>query len=176
MKTLGLDLSTVASGWALFDNGIPTKYGVIQPDSDLSESAKYFYIAQSVATLLRVYRPTELAIEDTFFGKNISTLKKLSRLAGQMMYIWRLFAAKEVNFYMASSVRKSINVKGNAQKEEVVEAVNKYFKLRGRVKDNNVADAIVVGYHHWAQGQLRPLPEERRKARRVRTTRNRKRT
>ena len=179
MRTIGLDLSTVATGWALFDGESLRKYNVIKPDSDLSETEKYFYITQSVATLLRLYKPDDLAIEDTFYSKDPTVLKKLNRIAGQVMYIWYTLSKKNPVFYMASSARKAAGISGIAKKPEVTEAVNKIFKLRGRLKDHNMADAIVVGYCHWTRWANKQFTEgevePRKKARRVRPKRNCKR-
>jgi len=148
MKTFGLDLSTVATGWSFFDGDKLLHYGLIAPPKDLTESEKYFYISQSVATLIRILRPTELSVEDTYYSKDPTVLKKLNRIAGQIMFVWYTFAKKEPHYYMASSARNSIGIKGNSTKEEVTEAVNKFFKKRGSIKDHNIADAIVTGYHH----------------------------
>jgi len=158
MRTFGLDLSTIASGWALFDGDKLLRYGVIKPDKDLNQTEKYFYITQTVVTLWKLYRPTDLSIEDTFIHPdpkkaNPASVKKLNRIAGQIMYAWYLLTRKEAAFYMASSARGAINVSGRADKKEVTAGVNKFFKLRGRVKDDNMADAIVVGYKHVVENQ-----------------------
>ena len=148
MKTLGLDLSSVATGWASFDDEELVASGVINPPkSTLSESAKFFYIAHSVAGLMKIYRPTDISVEDTFFAKDPTVLKKLNRIAGQIQYLWFSYSGRQVNFYMASTVRKSFpGLTGKSKKEEIVSAVNKEFHMR--TKDHNIADAIVVGWHH----------------------------
>ena len=184
MRTFALDISTIATGWAIFDGTSLQKYNVIKPDSEFSESEKYFYITQSVATLLRLYKPTDLAIEDTFYSKDPTVLKKLNRLAGQIMYIWYTLSKKDPVFYMASSARKTAEIDVRGTKKEITEAVNKKFGLRGRLKDHNMADAILVGYCHWVKTSMNKInvmdvtgSEEapRRKARRVRPKRNSKR-
>jgi len=176
MKTFALDLSSVATGWALFDGTSLHKYNVIKPDSDLSQSDKYFYITQSVATLLRLYRPTHLAIEDTFYSKDPTVLKKLNRIAGQIMFVWRTLARNEPFFYMASSARKAAEIHPKSTKTEIIEAVNKKFGLRGRLKDHNMADAILVGYCHitkeFSEELEKPASNPGKKARRVRPERN----
>ncbi|TDI96941.1 MAG: hypothetical protein E2O29_01525 [Deltaproteobacteria bacterium] len=148
MKTLGLDLSSVATGWSVFEEDGLVASGVINPPkSTLSEAAKFFYIAHSVAGLIKMYRPTDISVEDTFFAKDPTVLKKLNRIAGQIQYLWFSYSGKNVNFYMASTVRKSFpGLTGKSKKEEIVSAVNKEFHMR--TKDHNIADAIVVGCHH----------------------------
>ncbi len=146
MRTLGLDISTVATGWSLFEGDQLVKWGVINPDKDLNITEKYFYVTQSIITLIKLYRPIHLSIEDTFMGKNVVTFKKLNRIAGQIIYAWFSYCRKEPSFYMASEARASIGINGKATKPEVTQGVNEFFKLRGRIKDDNIADAIVVGY------------------------------
>lgn len=152
MRILGLDVSTVATGFCIFDSltecNKPLAYGVINPDTELTESEKYYYIAEQIKLLIKIYRPDDISVEDTFYSKDPTVLKKLSRIAGQVQYIWYDLMQKNVNFYMAMTARKSIGLKGTAKKEEIVEAVNKFFDMRGRIKDHNIADAFVVGYHH----------------------------
>lgn len=150
MKILTWDVSTVATGWAYMDDDKIIDYGVIKPPEDLSESAKYFYVTHSALGLLKLYRPSTIVIEDTFFAKDPTVLKKLNRIAGQIMFIWFQSTGREAVFYMATTARKDFpGLNGRSKKEEIVEAVNKHFELRGRVKDHNIADALVLGYHHY---------------------------
>jgi Holliday junction resolvasome RuvABC endonuclease subunit len=150
MKTLSFDVSTVATGWAFMDDDKIIAYDVICPPDDLSESAKYFYIAHSALGLMKLYRPRDVVIEDTFFAKDPTVLKKLNRIAGQIMLLWFQISGHEAVFYMAMTARKDFpGLKGTSKKEEIVEAVNKHFNLRGRLKDHNIADALVLGYHYY---------------------------
>jgi len=150
-RVLGLDLSTISSGWSvleLINNQIKiVDYGVINPPETLNQTATFGFIADNIGILLKAFQPKDLIIEDTFFGKDVTVLKKLSRIAGQVQYMWWTKQRKEPYFYMAMTVRKSFpGLQGNSKKPEIVEAVNKQFKLR--LKDHNIADAIVVAYHH----------------------------
>ena len=148
MKTLALDISSVATGWAVFKGNDLVATGVINPPkTNLSQAAKFYYISHSVAAIIKLYRPTSLAIEDTFYSKDPTVLKKLNRIAGQIQYLWFSFCGKDPYFYMASSARTSFEgLTGKSKKDEIVSAVNKFFKMR--LKDHNIADAIVIGWHH----------------------------
>jgi len=159
MRILALDLSTVASGYCILDDSkpqTPVAWGVIEPDKNFNEIEKYFYITNRIAILIKLYRPDDLTIEDTFYSKDPTVLKKLNRLAGQVMYLWYKAKSKEVYFYMAMSARKSIpDLKGTASKEEIVVAVNKFFGMRGKVTDHNTADAFVLANHHLMATMLK---------------------
>lgn len=159
MRILALDLSTICSGFAIIDATAPVtdnikllRFGTIEPFEGLSESEKYFVIAHQAEMLIRVFHPDELIIEDTFYSKDPTVLKKLNRLAGHVQAIWYKLRRKDAIFYMAVSARKTFGISGKATKPEIVEAVNKYCGLRGRLKDHNAADAVVMAYHHALSG------------------------
>jgi Holliday junction resolvasome RuvABC endonuclease subunit len=167
MRILGLDLSTVCSGFSIIETTAPTKeatqllrYGVIEPFEGLSESEKYFMIAHQVDLLIRLFKPDCLVIEDTFYSKDPTVLKKLNRLAGHIQAIWFKLRRMDAVFYMAVSARKTLGgLSGKAKKEEIVVAVNQFFGLRGRLKDHNSADAVVIAYHHAMTGAFKKAPE-----------------
>jgi len=152
MRILGLDLSTVCSGFALIEATASSedllRFGTIEPYDDLSESEKYFMIAHQVEMLIRLFHPDDVVIEDTFYSKDPTVLKKLNRLAGHVQAIWFKLRRKDAFFYMATSARKTFGISGKSEKAEIVTAVNTRFSLRGRIKDHNMADAVVVAYHH----------------------------
>jgi len=177
IRTLALDISTVATGWAIMDNDKIVKVGVISSDKGLSDSARYYLITHTIKGIIIAYKPTDLAVEDTFYAKDPTVLKKLSRLAGQAMYLWFKMSGKTLNFYMAMSSRKSFpGLTGRSSKDEIVVAVNKHFKLRGRLKDNNAADALVTGYHHYVKSVELDTEhtEIKKKSRKARKTRQKK--
>ena len=167
MRILGCDLSTVASGFSLIESSGPTKeqtqllrFGVIEPFEGLSESEKYFMIAHQFDLLIRLFRPDCLVIEDTFYSKDPTVLKKLNRLAGHIQSVWFKLRRMDAVFYMAVSARKTLGgLSGKAKKEEIVTAVNQFFGLRGRLKNHNSADAVVIAYHHAMTGAFKTVSE-----------------
>lgn len=149
MSILGLDVSTIATGWAILASGNDSLVScdVIETRKDMTDDQKLLYITESVDTLIKTYRHiTELAIEDTFMGKNPVVVKKLNRIAGAISHIWYLRKGRPANFYMATSARKAFDISGKSTKEEIIKAVNSHYGLR--LKNHNTADAIVVAHCH----------------------------
>ena len=156
MRVLGLDLSSVASGWAVVDEGKVVAKGVITFDDKMSPGAVSWYLRHQIEGIIVVYRPDEVAVEDVFLKINYLTTKVLSRLAGVVQELWYGVYGKDVLFYYATTARATTGIKGTAQKEEVMKAVNEKFKFRSPITDNNVADAVVVAYCGW----LKKAPEK----------------
>lgn len=173
MLVLGLDVSTAATGWCILNDFKKINWGVIKPDDSLDESAKAFYVSQTVAALIKTYRPDDVAVEDTFLppinGKqNVSCLKTLNRIAGQIQHVVYDLTGKEAIFYMATATRKTFpdvqSVDRDMIKDEIKRAVNaEYFgrvKLEGnKITDDNIADAFVIAHHHCVVSRSKKLEE-----------------
>jgi Holliday junction resolvasome RuvABC endonuclease subunit len=100
--------------------------------------------------IIKKYKIDTNVIEDCFLKFNVQTLKSLARFE---VLIYDRF--KGITSYselkMPSSVRKKVNfkksnnsIKGNQLKQEIVEYVNKLFKLELKLEDNDLADAILL--------------------------------
>lgn len=152
MRVLGVDLSSVNTGLAILDDSKANPlvaYLSLEPPKELDQTRKIFYISAGVMVFEVLYGADQLAIEDTFFKTNVTTLKLLNRIAGAVQANWYFHKRTSPYFYQAKSVRLTFpNLKGSSTKEEIVEAVNKFFGLRGKIKNDNIADAIVLAYHH----------------------------
>jgi Holliday junction resolvasome RuvABC endonuclease subunit len=92
-----------------------------------------------------------LVIEDCFFGMNVNTLKALARF-GILVYVTFRELIDTGMFLLPSSVRKKVGfkksdkkAKGQALKKELVHFVNVGFGLKLRIKDNDLADSILLG-------------------------------
>ncbi len=151
MRVLGLDISSVATGWAVVDEGKPIVKGVINLDPKLSPGAKTWYLRHQVETLIVLYKPNELAVEDVFLKINYATTKVLSRLAGTIQELWYSVSGKDVLFYYAVTARSQadLGIKPASPKEQIMEATNKKFKFRPAIVDNNVSDAVLIAYCGW---------------------------
>jgi len=151
MRVLGLDISSVATGWAVVADGKIVAKGVINIDDKLSPSAKTWYLHRQVETMIVLYDPDELAVEDVFLKINYATTKVLSRLAGTIQELWYRLSRKDVIFYYAVTARSQadLGVKPASPKEQIMEEVNKKFKFRPPITDNNVSDAVLVAYCGW---------------------------
>jgi len=151
MRVLGLDISSVATGWAIVDEGKPIAKGVINLDAKLSPGAKTWYLHHQVETMIILYKPDELAVEDVFLKLNYATTKVLSRLAGAIQELWYAASGKDVIFYYAITARSqaAMGVKPASPKEQIMEAVNTKFKFRPAIVDNNVSDAVLIAYCGW---------------------------
>ena len=125
---LGLDLSLARTGYSIFNNnGILIKYGNITPPKKLTVFNRLVYIVKNVIDLYD--NVDDLAIEDTFLGRNFRGVKELSRLAGAVIYAWMASKDTEPAMYMAVSARKTVNIDTKLNKADIqLWVLNTFFK------------------------------------------------
>ena len=73
MKILGLDVSSISTGYCIFSNGRLTKStcGLIQPNPKKSYGERLYTFEVELKKILKKYKPDEVIIEDIFKGRNI---------------------------------------------------------------------------------------------------------
>ena len=153
-KYLGLDLSTVSTGYAVFNEQLLVESGKIVPPEGMSVMARIVYTAGKVRTICTTHKPDKVIIEDVFYGSNYLTTKLLNRLAGAVYstiytYSGDLYPLPNIEFVTPTSARKYFGLLPASKKRHIVEAVNRKFGLSLKIKDNDEADAIVTGYYGY---------------------------
>jgi crossover junction endodeoxyribonuclease RuvC len=177
MFVLGLDLSSVNTGYAVLDlqqpGGVDSAtedlisnyqsvvlgetnspaqlidYGSIIPNKKFSHSEKLKFIYDSISQILEKYPSiTIVALEDQHFRNNANTLKLLARISGVAMLAAEQHGC-EIALYPAATVKKGFTGNGKAEKEDMISAVLVKFGLE--LTDDNIADAIGVAYTYFLE-------------------------
>ena len=149
MKCIGLDLSTVSTGWSVFIDDKLTRSGKTMPPQ-VETMIRIKLIVDDLKWLIDCEKPDKVVIEDVFYGSNYLTTKMLNRLAGAVVYMllsWR--KDLQVIFVTPTQARKCLGMLPKATKRHVVDAVNVKFGRELKLSDNDEADAIVLGYYGW---------------------------
>lgn len=143
---LGLDPSTVSTGWAVIgDQGELVGYGVIKVDEDLLEIEKIAMQRQTFIDIIRGYNVKTMTCEDQFFGNNPDTLKKLVRVSTSAM-----IAAIDSNIPMRMCLpaqwRKVTHGNGKLGKPYTRKWANETYNKKFLAKENDITDAIGIAY------------------------------
>ena len=145
---LGLDPSLTSTGYCITNKYRKViDYGVVKTNSNNLLCVRVYKITNKIEKIIKEYTPNMITCEDQFAGKNYNTLKKLSHVRGQMMYL----ASKHklpMYIYTPGQIKKAIANHGRASKEKVANALrNRYGQLIENVeidlvKKDNISDAI----------------------------------
>ena len=143
-NVLGLDPSTVATGWALLavegrDEGVVASGVYHPPKGSLDErlAAAYHWLNGIDVT----HDPHVLAIETPFFKLNARTLAVLAGLGAAFRLAATLAGMRVVEITPAGRCT-GIGLAGNASKSQVLYTVNAIYGLN--LTDHNEADAVAI--------------------------------
>lgn len=79
---LSLDVSTVSTGWCLFNGHSIFKFGSIKIKNNVDIHERMVIFRDKVEELIKNFSPTEVVIEDVWVGKNPKTAKTLAKFCG----------------------------------------------------------------------------------------------
>ena len=101
---------------------------------------------KSLTEIIKIYRPDEAAIEETFVNKNPVSSLKLGHARGALMLSLGLCGLK-VSEYSATAVKKAVVGVGRAEKEQI-QMMIKILLPKAIFKTEDEADALAVAICH----------------------------
>lgn len=152
MKILGIDPSTVATGYSIITADklelVPqievVEYGAIKTKRSNRMSDRIAKIYDDLQELIETHNPDILVSEDQFGGR-VNAVKALSHVRGAIMV---LASKKNLPLYLLapSRVKKSVTGKGNASKKQVIKKISELFAIDENNLTSDMADAIGIAY------------------------------
>ncbi len=151
MIILGIDPGIAIVGYSIVEvNGNKLRaidYGCIRTDSNITFPERIKIIYDRLIELIDEYNPTDLAVEELFFNKNVKT----AILVGQARGVEILAAVNkglEVYEYTPLQIKQAVVGYGRAEKVQVQEMVKILLNLKEKPKPDDVADALAVAICH----------------------------
>lgn len=158
MKILALDISMKNSGWAVFDNGKLTEYGVIPEPKYAGKSTDRYpkrsakvgkLMAQALLEIFLVTTPDIIVIEEvSTTGKmGVKSIKGLCQTCGMILFLLDDYDFLDnVHLMAPSEWRKIVGLKKDGDwKISSVKKVNQIFKIGLTNTQHDSADAILLG-------------------------------
>ena len=141
-----IDGSTMKSGLAYFCNGKYKAHHLLNYSKDKNMESRFESMAKGIWTILDVYKPNIIYIEETYMANNAQTMKILTRLQG-IVYAWCMNHNCEFHTIRPTEWRKLLcfkqgkNVKRAELKEQSINYIKDNYNLN--VIDDE-ADAICI--------------------------------
>jgi len=153
---LGVDPGTTVLGYGLIsveaNKLIMLNFGVVQLSKMEDISQKLTRIYTRIDGLIKEYKPTELAIEAPFYGKNVQSMLKLGRAQGVAIAAC-LSNGMSFEEYTPKRIKQSITGNGNASKEQVALMLQKLLNIAELPLYLDATDGLAVAVcHHFSQG------------------------
>ena len=151
MRILGIDPGYGITGFGLIEANRGQfqllRCGAITtpPNTDFSWRLEVIY--NDMVELLRVTQPDVVAIEELFFGHNVTTGIGVAQSRGVILLAIRQ-AGLEVYSYKPMQVKQAVVGYGNATKHQVQDMTRRLLHLDASPKPDDAADAIAIALCH----------------------------
>ena len=151
MVILGIDpgVATIGFGLIRAERGKNTllQYGVITTPPGIPLSERLLQISRDMEQLLETFKPDEMAVEELFFTKNITTGIRVAEARGVILMTGREKGLTLAE-YTPMQVKQSVSGYGMAQKKQVQEMVRILLHLDKVPKPDDTADALALAICH----------------------------
>ncbi len=151
MRILGIDPGYGITGFGLIetDRGQSRllQCGAITTPAGMDFSARLEIIYEDMRQLLEVSKPDAVAIEELFFGQNVTTGIGVAQSRGVILLAIRQ-AGLAVTSYKPMQVKQSVVGYGNATKHQVQDMTRRLLNLQSVPKPDDAADAIAIALCH----------------------------
>ena len=151
MVILGIDpgVATIGFGVLRAERGKNTllQYGVITTPAGIPLSQRLVQISEDMEQLIRQFKPDEMAVEELFFTKNITTGIAVAHGRGVI-----LLAAEKLGVpvfeYTPMQVKQAVVGYGAAQKRQVMLMTQRLLGMKEVPKPDDAADALAIAICH----------------------------
>ena len=151
MRILGIDPGYGITGFGLVDAQRGQfqllRCGAITTPAGMDFSGRLEIIYEDMKELLRVAKPDVVAIEELFFGQNVTTGIGVAQSRGVILLAIRQ-AGVEVFQYKPMQVKQAVVGYGNATKHQVQDMTKRLLHLQAMPKPDDAADAIAIALCH----------------------------
>ena len=151
MRILGIDPGYGITGFGLIEaerNQYKLLHcGAITTPAGMDFSARLEIIYNDMKELLQVAKPDCVAIEELFFGQNVTTGIGVAQSRGVILLAIRQ-AGLEVSQYKPMQVKQAVVGYGNATKHQVMDMTKRILGLSQSPKPDDAADAVAIALCH----------------------------
>ncbi|BDU50603.1 crossover junction endodeoxyribonuclease RuvC [Haliovirga abyssi] len=151
MIVLGIDPGTAIVGYGVieFENNKfkVLDYGCIFTSKDDEMPKRLNKIYDELETIIKLYKPDSIAIEELFYFKNSKTVISVGQARGVIVLCCERNNIESYG-YTPLQVKMGVCGYGRADKKQIQEIVKKLLGLREIPKPDDAADALAIAIVH----------------------------
>ncbi len=152
MIILGIDPGYGTMGYGVIEklnngNVLPVDYGVVKTPASESFPVRLAMLEEGLNKIYAKFKPREIAVEELFFTKNITTGIPVAHARGVILvsavkYCGRLFE------YTPMQIKQALTGYGKADKVQMMHVVTSLLRLKAVPRPDDAADALAVALCH----------------------------
>ena len=152
MLILGIDPGTAITGYGLVrehDNGYleSVHCGVFRTKSKDPMPERLLSLYQQIVECITTYKPDAAAVEELFFGRNVTTGIKVAQARGVILLALAQHGLP-IAEYKPNVIKTSITGYGHADKNQMQMMVQQLLNLAEPPKPDDAADGLAVAITH----------------------------
>ncbi len=151
MRILGIDPGYATTGFGLIDAQRGAyrllQYGVITTPKELPFAERLVMLYDDMARLLEATQPQAAAVEELFWGHNITTGIGVSHGRGVILLAIAK-AGVPLSEYTPMQVKQAVVGYGKAEKRQVIDMTRRMLRMAKPAKPDDAADAIAIALCH----------------------------
>ena len=155
MIVMGIDPGLATLGWGVVESQNARQrlidFGCIITKPSESFPNRLKAILVETRALLSAYHPDEIAFEELFFSKNITTGISVASARGVCLSACAEYTS-ELFEYTPNEVKQAIAGYGKAEKKQIQQMVKLILHLDEIPKPDDAADAVAIALTHAATG------------------------
>ena len=151
MRILGIDPGYATTGFGLLESDAAgvrlLQYGVVTTPKELAFPQRLEILYDDVRRLVEVTKPDAAAVEELFWGHNITTGIGVSH--GRGVILLALTKANVPVFeYTPMQVKQAVVGYGKAEKRQVIDMTRRLLHMEKPARPDDAADAIAIALCH----------------------------
>lgn len=160
MIILGIDPGLATLGYgvieAIGDKRRVIQYGTVTTPAKQPMPERLQGILHGVTQLMNLYQPDDVAFEELFFSKNITTGIAVGMARGVAM-VAVAERTKNLYEYTPMQIKQAVTGYGGADKHQVQMMVRILLNMKEIVRPDDAADALAVALTHANSGHSKEL-------------------
>jgi len=149
---LGIDPGTATVGYGLVrelqDGSLQAvHYGVIRTPAHTPMPERLATIYDEMTAIIATYKPDTAAIEELFFGKNVTTGITVAQSRGVLLLALQK-SKLPIGEYKPNMIKQSMTGYGGADKTQMQEMVRVLLGMESIPKPDDAADGLAIAITH----------------------------
>ena len=128
-------------------DSVPVDYGVVLTPKDESLPVRLAMLEEGVNKILNKFKPAEVAVEELFFSKNITTGIPVAHARGVILLTCVKYCGKLYE-YTPMQIKQALTGYGRADKVQMMHVVTSLLHLQKIPRPDDAADAFAVALCH----------------------------
>ena len=151
MRILGIDPGIAIVGFGLIESNRGSvrmlQYGAVTTEAGLPLATRLVQIENDMTALIAQLQPDEIAVEELFFSKNITTGIAVAHGRGVILCTAERLGVP-IFEYTPMQVKQAVAGYGLADKKQVMDMTKRLLKLKAVPKPDDAADALAIAICH----------------------------